>query len=50
MTKDIIKVIAMLAITAVCGCHGTVPFYVAFQIIGSFLFLINAVNQLLTLL
>ena len=35
MTKDIIKVIAMLAITAVCGgchnaraCHGTVPWHV----------------------
>ena len=32
------------------GCQVPVPFYVAFQIIGSFLFLINAVNQLLTLL
>jgi hypothetical protein len=31
-------------------CQVPVPFYVAFQIIGSFLFLINAVNQLLTLL
>lgn len=30
--------------------RGQTPFYVAFQIFGSFLFLINVVNQLLTLL